>query len=318
MSVIAKAAGHFWTIAGDLRHRLAPVRVEASPWTCPVPAPWGEVTLQGAIVHEPGANAIALIVHGLGGSEDSAYALRSAEACRHRGLSSLRVSLRGADGRGEDIYHAGLVEDLLAALEHPAVATYDHVVIVGYSMGGHVALHASRVGHPKLRAVAAVCAPLDLARSCEAIDRKRSFAYRHYVLNSLKRAYRAFAARRSDAPTDPSVVDRIRSIHAWDELVVVPRHGFASVADYHGTQSIGPHLGSLRLPTLYLGARHDPMVTYASVAPALRGAGPQLEVHVTDYGGHVGYPPRVSLVPPAGSLESQVVGWLGQRLLDPS
>lgn len=310
MSVLGIAAGHFWTVAGDLRQRVRPVRLgRAEAWNCPVEAPWGAVWLRGRMLREPDADTIALIVHGLGGSEDSAYCLRSAAACQRLGLSSLRLSLRGADGRGEDIYHAGLVEDLLAALEHPAVAAHDHVVVLGYSLGGHVALHCARVGPPKLRAVAAVCSPLDLAQSCSAIDRRRAFAYRQYVLRSLKQTYRAFAARH-DPPTDLSVVDRIRSIREWDEHVVVPRHGFGSVAEYHRSQSIGPQLEALKVPALYIGARHDPMVPLFTVEPSLQRAGSSVEIHMTDFGGHVGYPARVQLVGPPGELEDQAMSWL--------
>jgi predicted alpha/beta-fold hydrolase len=314
MSVLGIAAGHFWTVAGDLRQRVRPIRLPPSqPWECTVVAPWGHATLRGQIHVERGATALIVIVHGLGGSDQSPYCLRAAAACHRRGLSCLRLSLRGADGAGEDIYHAGLVNDLLAAIDHPAVAAHDDIAVLGFSLGGHVALHAARVGHPRLRAVAAVCAPLDLAASCRAIDRTRSFAYRQYVLRSLKQSYRAFAAR-NDPPTDPAIVDGIRTIHAWDEHVVVPRHGFSSVAEYHRTQSIGPHLGALQVPTLYLGAKYDPMVPLWTVEPSLRAGGPSLEAHVTDFGGHVGYPARVQIQGPPGELEDQAVGWLATRL----
>src|SRR5699024_5863954 len=113
------------------------------------------------------------------------------------GLSCLRVSLRGCDRSGEDFYHAGLTADLHAALASPELRPYRRLYLLGYSLGGHMALRlATEEADPRLAAAAALCAPLDLARSQQEIDAPRRAIYRRYLLENLKRIYAAVAARR--------------------------------------------------------------------------------------------------------------------------
>ena len=284
--------GHLWTVAPQLRDRLRPYPAPAAePWATDVEDPsLGPVRLSGRLRHEPGADTLLLLVHGLGGSSDSPYMRRAATAAAAIGWSSLRIDLRGADGRGEDVYHAALAEDLEAALASPAVCSYRRVLALGYSLGGHVTLWlARRAIDSRLSAVVAVCAPLDLARSAAEIDRTRAWPYRQYVLTNLKRTAREVAARRP-LPSPLASIARVRTIREWDALVVAPRHGFADEPDYWARASIGPELARLRVPASWIGTRHDPMVTAASVGPSLAAAAGALDVRWIERGGHVGFP----------------------------
>lgn len=307
-----RIGGHLWTIAPALRDAIAPSPMPPSePWSTTVPDPHvGEIRLGGRLHHEPGADTLVLVVHGLGGSSDSPYARRAAAAARRSGFSSLRLDLRGADERGEDVYHAALAEDLEHALAEAACARYQRVLVIGYSLGGHVALWLARRGHdPRVVAVAAVCAPVDLARSSADIDRGRAWAYRHYVLSHLKRAARRVSTRRPlPAPIDE--IDRVRTIREWDARVVAPRHGFVDVDDYYARASVGPHLGQLAVPALWIGARHDPMVTAASVEGPLAAAAGRVEVRWLQRGGHVGFPEDATR---DGSVEAAVLRWLVEQ-----
>jgi predicted alpha/beta-fold hydrolase len=165
--------------------------------------------------------------------------------------------------------------------------------------------HDSRV-----RAVAAVCAPLDLDRSSTAMDRPSSFPYRHYVLRRLKEGYRAVALRRP-VPTPLERVLRIRSLREWDTYTVVPRHGFESAADYYERASAFRRLHALRVPALLVNTEHDPMVPADTVRPALAVLPRRLDVRWLRAGGHVGFPSGVDLgeAAPRG-LESQIASWL--------
>lgn len=284
--------GHLWTLAPQVRDAVRPhVAPAAEPWSLDVDDPRvGPVRLHGRVRHEPGADTLLLLVHGLGGCSDSPYLRRAASAGSALGWSTLRVDLRGADGRGEDLYHAALAEDLEAAITSVPTRAYPRVLVLGYSLGGHVALWLSRRAvDPRLRAVVAVCAPLDLARSAADIDRTRAWPYRRYVLQNLKRAAREVAARRP-LPSPIDAIARVQTLRDWDRLVVAPRHGFADERDYWARASVGPELPRLRVPASWIGTRHDPMVTAASVAPSLAAAGGALDVRWLERGGHVGFP----------------------------
>ncbi len=285
------------------------------PWETQLSDPVaGRVRLSGRLSRVSGARSLVLVVHGLGGTPFTAYSNRAASACVAAGASCLRLALRGADREGTDFYHAGLTHDLVAALESPEVAGHERVHVLGYSLGGHVTLRlASEAGGSALRSVAAVCPPLDLATSSKAFDEEVSWAYRKYVLDSLKDLY-AEVARRAPVPTPVERIRRVRGLREWDELTVVPRHRFESVAQYHASQSAGPRLRQLRVPALIVTADEDPVVPAAGVRPWLEGAGPAVTVHRSRRGGHVGLPWGLDLgqVAPRG-LEPQVVSWLLDR-----
>jgi hypothetical protein len=102
----------------------------------------------------------------------------------------------------------------------------------------------------------------------------------------------------------------VRTLHGWDDAIVVPRHGFDSVSHYHTTQSVGPRLPELAVPALYVGSCHDPMIPAATVEPHLRRGGPKLTAHMLDVGGHVGFPARVPLDDDGGALDPSILRWL--------
>lgn len=304
----ARIGGHVWTIAPELRDRVRPLRAPASePWTMVVQDPrFGAIRLGGRVRHEDASDTLLFVVHGLGGSSESPYVRRAAAAASAMGWSCLRIDLRGADGRGEDFYHAGLVGDLRAALADPSVERYAKVVVLGYSLGGHVTLRLALEQVPRVQAVAAVCAPLDLSASATAFDRKRVWVYRSHVLRSLKAMYRGVATRRGLADVDR--VMRVGRIREWDDVVVAPRHGFASAADYYERVSVGAQLGSLVMPAMWIGARWDPMVPASAVEPVLSERSP-LEVRWVERGGHVGFPVDAFA---EGSVEAAALSWLGR------
>ncbi len=308
--------GHLWTIGPNLRHRLAPRAAPPSePWSTTLDDPQvGQVRLTGLLARAPAARGLVVLVHGLGGTLASQYLVKMARAAAAVGLDSLRLSLRGADRAGEDFYHAGLVEDLAAALRSPALADYRRIFVVGYSLGGHMTLRwALAPGDPRVRAVASVCAPLDLAAGCAAIDRPGAGVYREHVLAGLREIYAAVAARRP-VPTPLPAIAQVRTIREWDRLAIVPRHGFCSVDHYHASQSVGPRLRELELPALVVAAARDPMIPAHTVAPALRELPGHVVARWAEVGGHVGFPGRLDLGfggPPG--LERQVLAWVEQQ-----
>lgn len=316
--------GHYWTLRPFASRRYLARRFAwaagrdatavALPqrWSGQVPDErWGMVSLSGSLHAVPKAKSVLLTLHGLGGSSDSAYLEPAVAAAAARGWACLRLNMRGADGSGEDFYHAALTADLHAALASPELAEFEHVYVLGHSLGGHLALRLASEAHDRrLRAVAAVCSPLDLERSAWAIDRPWRWPYRQYVLRRLKAAY-AKVARRRALPTALERVLAVSTLREWDQVTVVPRFGFASRADYYARASVGGRLHALAVPALLVNTEHDPMVPAETVRPALVAAAPKLDVRWLDAGGHVGFPLSIDLGERAPrELAPQIVSWL--------
>ena len=292
-----------------LLHRDPPA---AEPWWTTLDDPHiGSLTLHGALRRRADDDACLVIVHGLGGSIDRHYCITAARAAERAGISCLRIALRGADRNERDFYHAGLYADVAAAIASSALAEFRKLYVLGYSLGGHVTLrYAMNVDDPRVRAVAAVCAPLDLGLSADHIDSPRSYVYRRHVLDGLKEIYAA-AAQRGKVPTPLARVQRVKLMREWDELTVVPRFGFGTVDYYYGEMSAGPRLASLRVPSLLVQSTVDPMVPPWVYEPHLTKPLPQLEVHRIPAGGHVAFP-RVRWTEHGAraQLEDHVIAWL--------
>ena len=90
---------------------------------------------------------LAMLIHGLGGTEESAYMQVSAALLLARGFDVVRLNLRGA-GPSRPLcrlqYHAGRADDLrdaLLALDSEVSCSGDAgLLLIGYSLGGNMLL----------------------------------------------------------------------------------------------------------------------------------------------------------------------------------
>jgi uncharacterized protein len=296
--MLFEVQAHFWTVMPRLRRRRWLAGLRDAPWSgVVVDAERGEIPLRGSFWPGGGGGTVVVLVHGLGGSAASPYLGATAAACQAAGLATLRLGLRGSDGKVGDFYHAGLTADVAAALAAAELAPYQRVVVVGFSLGGHVALSYATGEHdPRLAAVAAVCAPLELQPAQRSFDRPlpAAWPYRLYILARLKRLY-AEIASHGTVPTPVEQVRRVRTLRDWDRLTVVPRFGFASPEDYYARASVGPRLRLLAVPAMLVACPADPMVPAASIAAAATAAAEVLDVRWVRRGGHVGFPSTLDL-----------------------
>jgi len=311
-----KVSGHLWTVWPRLLQRVAAPELPAEvPWQLELDDPFaGRVRLTGRLSAPVGSTGVVILVHGLGGSLDSYYMALAARAASDLGLASLRLNLRGADGRGDDFYHVGLSEDLARVAACPELAPFEELFVLGFSLGGHVGLaYATEPGDPRLRGVAAVSSPIDPGETVRDFDQPSLWAYRRYVLSRLFDLYERLHYL-DRMPTSPEELRRVRTLRDFDRLTVVPRFGFDSPEDYYHRAGVARRLGRLRVPALLVAAEEDPMVSARSVRAGLENAGAGADaIHVewVGRGGHVGFPDDLDLgqdAPPG--VAPQALGWM--------
>ena len=275
----------------DLR---IPLRILGEPeWRLHARAWW---ILDGA-----GAKAkrpAVVIVHGIGGSTESAYVVRAAVALHRRGYHVVRLDLRGAGASVPDVptlYHAGLSSDLDVVVRYLAADPCVHgVVIFGFSGGGSMALKlAGELGDnapAALRAVVSLSAPLDYTKVSRWMDSIARLPYRFHVLRGLSNGARAFARTHPDrAHYRPEDVKRLSSFRHYDGNVICPMHGFRHVEEYYASASPGPWLEKITIPALVVHAEDDPMVPGRTVLPWLERASGSVEGAISKHGGHIGF-----------------------------
>lgn len=223
-----------------------------------------------------------LLVHGLGGCEDSAYMLIAAHSLLARGYPVIRLNLRGAGPSArfsKAPYHAGLTDDLRDALAGIARSLPGRPIIaVGFSLGGHMLLRlAGEDGRDApLDGLMTVSAPLDLAAAQCAIAQARNRVYERYIV--------AMMARDLGAPT--AFPRRLRAV---DDTIVAPAHGFAGADDYYRRASAFPLVAGVRIPAAILHADNDPWIPADAYRQATWPSGSAVTVAITRGGGHVGF-----------------------------
>jgi predicted alpha/beta-fold hydrolase len=246
-----------------------------------------------------------IVVHGVGGSSDDAYVVRAARFLSLQGFHTVRVNLRGSGrgtGRADALYHAGLSDDLDAAVAHVrAHQDVTAVGVLGFSLGGHAALvHAGRGGAHPVDAVCTISAPTDLfdvmnafqasAAGPRGLSADLRRVLQHLIVQNLKgRATDLMRRLGPRAPFGAKEIASMRDVRMFDELITVPVHGFSSTTHYYETQSAAPHLHKIAVPTLMFHAEDDPVVPVSGVRESLRSASSLVEHHVTRGGGHVGF-----------------------------
>lgn len=313
-TMLDEALGHGWTIGP---HLLRSFRARESMNTRVVrfelnDPQVGPVELSGEWLDGASTNVV-IVLHGLGGNIQSNYMRSTLEVASRMGQRLLLVNLRGADRRGHDFHHAGLTADLDAVFASPLLERESEIAILGYSLGGHLALrYAALAPDRRLTKVAAICSPLDLGAAANSFDAPRWSVYRHHVMMSLYQIYTA-AYQRNPTGISPLEARRITRIRAWDEAVVAPRFGFQGAEEYYRCMSAVKVIDQLKVDVLYVGALLDPMVPARAVKSALPVA--RLTECWVERGGHLGFRPDLDLdlgVSPRG-LPAQVFGWLGRR-----
>ncbi len=250
--------------------------------------------------HPEGAGpcSTAIVVHGVGGSIASPYMQRAGVSLYRAGFHVVRLNLRGAGSSIVDapaLYHAGLTDDVRVAIDALLLDTrVKDVSVLGFSLGGNAALKLAGewgTSRPaRVRAVAAVSPPLDLAATSAMLHRLRSYPYKAYVLNGLVVQATEFARLHpARAPYDVKRLAKLRSIKEYDGMVIAPMHGFDSADTYYREMSSGLFLPKIGAPTLLVHAGDDPMIPASTMRPWLKQASPLLEVAWSDRGGHVGF-----------------------------
>jgi predicted alpha/beta-fold hydrolase len=244
---------------------------------------------------------LVVVVHGLAGTEESAYMQASAAALLACGHPVLRLNLRGA-GASRPLcrlqYHAGRTGDLRDALAGLAPGLCDDgIFLLGYSLGGSMLLKflAEHGAQFPIRAAAVVSAPLDLAAGAQRILEPRN---RFYHWNLLRWMQAESLGSGAAVTVDEQYrIRTARTIVEFDDRFVAPRNGYADAAAYYAENSSARFLSALRVPMLVIHALDDPWIPSAPYRTVAWTDNPNLIPLLPDHGGHVGFHGRGSAVP---------------------
>lgn len=301
------AGGHLQTLAGVvLRARLGwrfPVEdvvVEAEEGVkLLVRASWQQESMRPALV----------LVHGLEGSDAAPYILATGALAFRAGWHVVRMNLRGC---GDSLplcprlYNAGLTSDLLAVVRFVA-SRAPRLALAGFSLGGNLSLLTlaqERAQLPEeLLAAAAVCPPLDMSASADALERRSNWIYQLRFVLSLRSSYRK-RQKLSPHLYRPGRERGIGTLRQFDDVITAPYGGYRDAEDYYRSVSPGPRLTAIDRSTLVLASGNDPFIPIASQSQ-FPGTD-HVRIETPSSGGHVGF---------VGRSRAPGRFWAAERLL---
>lgn len=236
-----------------------------------------------------------ILVHGLEGSGESGYARSMVNAALEHGWATHRFNMRGCGGTEElaiSSYHAGQTSDLLAVLRELKREGAGPTFLIGYSLGGNVALKlAGELGEDAKDLFAGVCAvstPIDLAACAAALALPQNFIYQGRFLNRLKARIRRRHLQAPDIYTLEHL-PKIQTIIDFDDHYTARLFGFGTAANYFRTQSSNQFLERIRVPTLMIQAKDDPLIPFSTFNHPAFTQNPHLTLLTPDHGGHLGF-----------------------------
>jgi predicted alpha/beta-fold hydrolase len=264
---------------------------------------------------------VVLLMHGLGGSHQSAYMVRIMNKLNARGVRTFRLDHRGCgacESQARFPYHAGRSDDVFEAIyKIKQLCPGSLIGAAGFSLSANILLkllgeESHRDILPKeLSCAVSVNPPLDLLRCNVALDLPSNRLYQNHFVKFLWKQVEDRIQRYPDAPR-PRFTSPPPRLRVFDDQYTAPASGFRDVLDYYESCSGKHFVSQIGLPTLILTSRDDPLIPAESFeeldAPA------NVLIHITEGGGHMGYIGRRGLDPDRRWMDWRVIDWLTAHL----
>jgi predicted alpha/beta-fold hydrolase len=207
-------------------------------------------------------------------------------------------------------YHAGQTGDLLHVLKEMRRESRLPFYLVGFSLGGNVSLKlAGELGENAPELLAGVCAvstPIDLRKCVEALAKKENFIYEWRFVSRLKQRIVCRHRQHPDLyPLEP--LKKIRTVYEFDDRYTARMFGFGNAENYYGTQSAKNFLEAIRIPTLLVQAKDDPLIPFEVFEHPAFQRNPNLKLVAADHGGHLGF---IASRRPRFWVDTVVLHWL--------
>ncbi|WED43495.1 hydrolase [Legionella cardiaca] len=272
------------------------------------------IDLAWAVNNQESDSPLVIILHGLGGSIESAYVAGFMHALNSCGWRAVLMHFRGASkepNRLARAYHSGDTGDLnffLQLLQKREPHTKK--AAIGVSLGGNVLLKWLGENGPQkiLETAIAVSVPFQLRFVADKISQGFSRIYQGYLLRRLKEVFeRKRQVFSNDLPEPLKNIDKWQCFWTFDEFVTAPLHGFPNVHAYYREASSRSYLRHIATPTLIIHALDDPFMT-PEVVPSEKELSSDIILELSATGGHVGFI--------AGHVPGMPIYWLDQRIPD--
>jgi predicted alpha/beta-fold hydrolase len=237
---------------------------------------------------------LVILLHGLEGSSESQYVRGAAELLFSLNWNVCAINHRSCSGelnRTLEMYHSGFTRDL-AYVVNKYSKEYQRILIVGYSLGGNMALkylgEESYTIPEQLKLVIAFSVPTDLEGGSIKLTNWYNKAYTFEFLKTLK------AKMREKAKTFPQIdlsnLPKLKQLMDFDEYYTAFLHGFKDAKDYYAQCNSKQFLHNINaVPTVLINALDDPFLSDSCHPYTIAEESKFFHFIPLTYGGHVGF-----------------------------
>ena len=191
------------------------------------------------------------------------------------------------------LYCAGLSQDV-RAITHQLKHRwgFDKIYAAGVSLGANILLkflgETGENARQYLRGAAVLSPPVDLLACALKMLEPQNWVYQRYFVKRLKERMRRKIVHFPGI-AKMRRVEQVRTIYEFDDVVTAPHFGFGTAENYYRLASAGPLLRDIRIPTLIIQAKDDPMVPWQSFLDSGVERNSHVQLLFTEHGGHSGF-----------------------------
>lgn len=239
------------------------------------------------------SDSLIILCHGLEGSSESKYILGMAKQFSIHNWDVAALNYRSCSGemnRRALAYYFGHTSDLETVI-NMAEKKYKNIILVGFSFGAELILNylGKTSAYPeKLRGSAVVSPACDVKSVALKLMENENI---HYSQNFTQSILKKVIQKKHLIPDIINFDEliKVQNMIEFDNHFTIKILGHKTPFEYYDAQSSKPNLTKIRVPTMILTPKDDPLMSESSYPYEEAESNPYLKLVTPEHGGHIGF-----------------------------
>lgn len=208
--------------------------------------------------------------------------------------------------------HGGNYRDAISVIEFVhRMSPLSKISLVGFSVGGNVILKTlgywGERPHSSVDSAITISPPIDLVHCSWNLRQQGNRLYELYFVKRMKAQLTARRKHVKDLVDNQMSPFPNRLIH-WDDQFTAPCWGYRGAKEYYEDASSAQDLGQIKVPTVILTSRDDPVVPVSIYDECHMSD--CIEFVATQKGGHLGFYSQGGRDPDRFWLDWRICQWV--------
>jgi len=243
-----------------------------------------------------GSETVVLALHGLEGSSQSKYIISALNYLNSQNIDGAALNFRGCSGEDNNkpySYHSGKTDDVDLAIDYLlSLNKYRNIFLLGYSMGGNIALKymgTSKNMPSEIKGAAAISVPCDLKGSATVLESIPNILYQNMFMKTLKEKSLLKLMKFPEANLSKESIENTKTFKDFDNAVTAPLFGYKNADDYWERNSSKQFISEIYKPTLLINALDDSFLSESCFPFSEIENHKKVYFETPKHGGHVGF-----------------------------